>query len=85
MVKAINGPGISPASNEAKVTLSQPRFDHTVDLAGEFNLTGITANGARFSGGLDGGGHALRANQLGTSPTLEWRPVQYRPGRHEAT
>ena len=39
----------------------------TVDLTNDFNLTGITANGAKFSGGLDGVGNALSANLLGTS------------------
>ena len=59
VVKAINGPAVSAASNEAGVTMPTSGSTIQVDLAGQYNLTGITANGASFSGGLDGKGNAL--------------------------
>ncbi len=75
VIKAVNGAGVSPVSNEAKATLPSNGSNTEVDLTGEFNLAGITANGARFSSGLDGHGHALSAATLGTSET--WNGVKF--------
>jgi hypothetical protein len=75
VVKAIGGPAISPASNEASATLKTIGSTTRVDLSGKFNLTGITADGARYSGGLDGGGNALSAKQLGAS--LTWNGASF--------
>jgi hypothetical protein len=41
-----------------------------ISLAGAFNRVGIVNDGTTFSGGLDGGGNALSAQQLGSSVTL---------------
>jgi fibronectin type 3 domain-containing protein len=49
-----------------------------VSLASDYNLVGITADGATFSGGLDGAGNALSANELGTSQT--WNNVPFTLG-----
>ena len=75
VVKAINGAAISPASNEVHATTPQSHSTAQVDLTGQYNLPGITANGQRFSGGLDGGGDALSATALGTSQT--WNGVKF--------
>jgi hypothetical protein len=41
-----------------------------VGLGNAFNRVGIVSDGTTFSGGLDGGGNALSAQQLGSSVTL---------------
>ncbi len=46
---------------------------HGLISPAQYNLIGITANGGRVSGGLDGQGNALSAALLSTSPNLEWR------------
>ena len=69
VVKAINTPAVSAASNEANATAVSSADPTEVDLTGDYNLTGITANGSTFSGGLDGNGNALSATLLGTSQT----------------
>ena len=43
----------------------------TVDLSGDFNLTGITANGADFTGGLDGVRQCPVGQFAGHEPGLE--------------
>ncbi|HEX4145358.1 MAG TPA: fibronectin type III domain-containing protein [Pirellulales bacterium] len=70
VVKAVNTPAVSAASNEATATaLISDDTAAQVDLSGEYNLTGITANGTTFAGGLDGNGNALSATLLGTTQT----------------
>ena len=71
------GLGGVPAEGTITVTASvtNPTGNQTVSLASAFNLVGITTDGAKFSGGLDGGGHALSASQVGTS--LTWGGVQF--------
>jgi hypothetical protein len=69
VVRAINAPASSSASSEASVTMPASGSDIQVDLAGDYNLTGITATGVHFSGGLDGDGNDLSAAALGTSQT----------------
>ncbi|HEX4145357.1 MAG TPA: choice-of-anchor Q domain-containing protein [Pirellulales bacterium] len=46
-----------------------------VNLSGQFNLPGITAAGAHFTGGLDGQGNALSASALGS--TLTWNGTTF--------
>ena len=67
LVKSIVGSAVNAASNEATVTMPTNRSSIQVDLSSEYNLTGIYANGAKFSGGLDGGGNALSETEVGTS------------------
>jgi len=69
VVKAINTPAVSAASNEVHATTTNSATTTAVDLTGEYSLTGITADGSTFSGGLDGNGNALSATLLGTSQT----------------
>jgi hypothetical protein len=69
VVKAINTPAVSAASNEVHATTTNSATTTEVDLTGEYNQTGITADGSTFSGGLDGKGNALSATLLGTSQT----------------
>jgi hypothetical protein len=69
-LKAINAGAPSAASNEASATLSNTATATQVDLAGEYNLLGIAADGDHFADGLDFGGNALSANVLGTSQTV---------------
>ena len=45
VVKAINGPAISPASNEAGVAMPQSGSTVPVNLASDYNVTAITTNG----------------------------------------
>ena len=55
VVKAVTGSSISPASNTASATVLGGNPPTTeVDLVGQYNLTGITADGSGFAGGLDG-------------------------------
>jgi hypothetical protein len=49
-----------------------------VSLASAFNRTGIYNDGTSFSGGLDGGGYAYSASQLGSS--LIWDSVPFKFG-----
>jgi cyclophilin family peptidyl-prolyl cis-trans isomerase len=77
VVKALNGAVSSANSNEVSVTPANT-VSTNVDLASAFNLAGITANGASIAGGLDGAGHALSSNQLGTS--LNSNGVVYKIG-----
>ncbi|HEX4145463.1 MAG TPA: fibronectin type III domain-containing protein [Pirellulales bacterium] len=67
VVKAVDGPALSSASNEAGVTMPATASTIPVDLGGQYNLAGITVNGAKFSGGLDGQGNALSETEVGTS------------------
>ncbi len=71
VVQAINGSATSANSNEAQVTVaSNSAATQAVNLVSAFNLTGIAADGATFTGGgLDRAGNALSANLLGTSLT----------------
>ncbi len=73
-VRALNGPAASADSNEASAAITDNTGNVQADLAGAFNLTGITSNGAKFTGGLDGEGNALSANLLGTSQTWDAVP-----------
>ncbi len=75
LVRALNGPAASTNSNEATAELTDATADVQVDLAGDFNLTGITADGTKTTGGLDGSGNTLSANLLGTSQT--WNGVPF--------
>jgi hypothetical protein len=74
VVKAISGSGVSAASTEASATTPTVPPDaptSEIDLSGLYNQVGITTDGAQFSGsGLDGTGHTLSANQLGTTQTI---------------
>ena len=70
VVQAVNGSATSPSSNEVAAALPASGTSTAVDLASAFNLTGITANGAKFTGGLDGVGNALSAASLGSSVSL---------------
>ena len=67
VIKAIGGTAASPASNEVTAALPASGASTVVDLASYFNLTGITAKGSKFTGGLDGVGYALSSGALGTS------------------
>jgi hypothetical protein len=49
-----------------------------VSLASVFNRIGIYRDGTAFSGGLDGGGYAYSATQLGSSQI--WNSVQFKFG-----
>ncbi|HUD45995.1 MAG TPA: protease pro-enzyme activation domain-containing protein [Candidatus Baltobacteraceae bacterium] len=49
-----------------------------VSLASDFNRTGIYTDGTSYSGGLDGGGYAYSASQLGSSQI--WDSVQFNFG-----
>ncbi len=76
VVKAINGPAASPASNEVSATMPTASTNIQVDLNSEYNLVGITADGSRFTGGgLDGHGNALSETEVGTSQT--WGNVNF--------
>ena len=77
-VKSINNGAVSSASNEANATATNTATSAIVDLSTAFNLVGITARGARFSGGLDGAGQALNGSVLGVSQTIE--SVNYKIG-----
>ena len=66
VIKAIGGAAASPASNEVTAALPASGASTVVDLASYFNLTGITAKGSKFTGGLDGVGYAL-VRRPGTS------------------
>jgi uncharacterized repeat protein (TIGR01451 family) len=70
VVRAINAPAVSSASNEANVTMPAAGAAIQVDLAGDYNLDGISAAGTHFAGGLDGHGNDLSATALGTSQTV---------------
>ncbi len=69
VVQALNGAASSPNSNEVHATVAGTGATNQVNLAAAFNRTGITADGATFSGGFDGVGAALSANLLGSSLT----------------
>jgi hypothetical protein len=69
-VKAINYPAVSAASTEASLTMPTSGLTTQVDLSSDFNLLGISANGAHISGGLDGAGNTYSANVLGTTQTV---------------
>jgi hypothetical protein len=71
VVKALNGPAVSPASNEASVAMPTGSSNITVDLAGNYNLMGITNNGTHFSGGLDGQGNALSETEVGANQSWD--------------
>ena len=66
--------GLSGPTATATISVT---FDpsQTVNLSGYYNLTGITADGARFGGGLDGPGNALSETLVGTSQT--WNGVNF--------
>ena len=75
-VKAVDGASISPASSATTVTATNGGLTAQVDLAGDYNLTGITANGLGFSGGgIDGQGNALSETLIGTSQT--WNGINF--------
>jgi hypothetical protein len=51
-----------------------------VNLTSSFNVIGIASDGASFAGGgLDGGGYAYSANQLGTARTIGNVPFAFGP------
>ncbi len=74
VVQAVNGSAASQASNEARVALASSGAPTQVNLTAAFNLTGIAADGAKSSGGLDGHGNTLSGNLLGTSQTADGVP-----------
>ncbi len=59
-------------------TLSVQQFGTEVDLARQFNATGITTDGTTFGDGLDGSGAAYSANLLGDT-TAAGRDVYVGP------
>ncbi len=69
VVQAIYGPLVSAESNSASAPVPTASTTTQVDLTGAFNRVGITANGQKFSAGLDGVGNALSGNLLGSSLT----------------
>ena len=75
VVNAVTGSAASPVSNIASATTPNNTPTTEVDLSGQYNLTGITADGASFSGGLDGQGNALSETEVGTSPA--WNGVNF--------
>ncbi|HEX4147156.1 MAG TPA: choice-of-anchor Q domain-containing protein, partial [Pirellulales bacterium] len=76
VVKAIDGSATSASSNEVVAKITSGAISSTpVSLTGAYSLTGITVDGAKFSGGLDGGGHALSESLVGPSQT--WNGVQF--------
>ena len=79
VVKAIDNSAVSASSNEASAKIvSSVSTTTPVNLAAAYNLVGITADGAKFSGGLDGQGNALSGYELGPSQT--WNGVQFNFG-----
>ncbi len=70
VVKAIDGTALSAGSNEVTAAFANASTSTAVDLTSSFNLTGITANGTKFTGGIDGVGNALSSTGLGSSVTL---------------
>jgi hypothetical protein len=69
VVRAVDGPALGGASNQASALVPATGSTTAVDLRGAFNLVGITAGGQTFHGGLDGSGDALSANLLGSTLT----------------
>jgi hypothetical protein len=67
VIRALNGPVASSGSLEATATAPTSGTTTQVDLSAAMNKVGITANGATFTGGLDGVGNALSSALLGTS------------------
>ncbi len=78
VVQAINGPATSANSNEASAEIADGSGNTAVDLSHNFNLAGITADGAKVTGGIDGQGNALSGNLLGTSQN--WNGVSFAVG-----
>ncbi len=70
IVRAINGPATSANSDEATASLADGTPDVQVDLSDNYNLVGITSDGTKTTGGLDGSGNTLSANLLGTTQTV---------------
>ena len=75
VVQALNGTSTSPNSSEAFVSVpasgtAPAASPAQLNLASSFNRIGISANGAKVSGGgLDGGGDALSATLVGKTVT----------------
>ncbi len=69
-VKAVGSLGSGASSNEVVATTLPTSTSTEIDLAGDYNLTGIVTPGSAFSGGLDGVGNALAGPLLGTSQTI---------------
>ena len=70
VVQAVNGP-VGLISNQSAAVQIPGTSPVEVDLSGEYNLEGIVASGSTFSGGLDGGGHALDATALATAAAAD--------------
>ena len=69
VVKAVNGPAVSPASNEAGVAMPTSGSTIPVDLAGAVQPGRASRPTAPLSrGGLDGNGNALSETEVGTQP-----------------
>jgi len=68
--------------NVVLLALTLANTPTAVSLASVFNRTGLYTDGTSFSGGLDGGGYAYSANQLGSS--LFWDSVQFKFGPSNA-
>ena len=82
VVKAINGAAVSPASNEFKVTLPASGPATQVDLSGEYNLVGITANERPLLGWRVGRQRKCPVGKAaGHEPDLERDHLYHRPGR----
>ena len=56
-------------------TVAVAGADAPLDLSQAFNRVGITADGAKFTGGLDGVGYSYSASNLGTS--LNWNNLTF--------
>jgi fibronectin type 3 domain-containing protein len=70
VVKAVNASALSSISNEVTVAIPATSTNTSVDLASNYNLTGITVKGTKFTGGLDGVGNALSLANVGSSATV---------------
>ena len=71
-VQAVSGPAFNGRSNEASATTTNTASTTTteVDLSSQYNQQGITTNGTKVSGGIDGAGNTLSESWVGTSQTV---------------
>ncbi|HTU25197.1 MAG TPA: hypothetical protein VMF30_07355, partial [Pirellulales bacterium] len=66
--------GLSGPTATATITVGYAPTQ-AIDLSSDYNLYGITPNGAKFLGGLDGAGNAIPGSVVGTSQT--WNNVPF--------
>jgi fibronectin type III domain protein len=69
-VKAIAGTTLGSSSNEVLTTIPNSGLSTEIDLAGFYNLLGMTVDDTQFNTGLNFSGTALSATALGTSKTV---------------